>query len=150
MRDWFVSGARKGRTRRVIAQESKKPTVLIIDDDADYVESLSEVLRHSGYIVHSIDDGCALDDVLEKTSVEVILLDLHMPGVNGFEVIRQLKDRLAPARWPINQAAKIIVVTGRGEQETADFTRKLGADAYLVKPVDPIQLLSTVRNVLSG
>ena len=70
--------------------------------------------------------------------------------MNGFEVIRQLRDRLAPARWRINQAAKIIVVTGRGEQETADFTRKLGADAYLVKPVDPNQLLSTVRNVLSG
>ena len=134
----------------MITQESKKPTVLIIDDDADYVESLSEVLRHSGYIVHSINDGCELDDVLEKTSVQVILLDLRMPGMNGFEVIRKLKDRLAPARWHINQAAKIIVVTGRGEQETADFTRKLGADAYLVKPVDPKQLLSTVRNVLSG
>jgi DNA-binding response OmpR family regulator len=70
--------------------------------------------------------------------------------VNGFEVIRQLKDRLGPARWHINQTAKIIVVTGRGEQETADFTRKLGADAYLVKPVDPVQLLSTVRSVLSA
>jgi DNA-binding response OmpR family regulator len=132
------------------AHSRKKPTVLIIDDDQDYVESLTDVLRHSGYIVHSINDGFEIDDVLAKTSVQVILLDLHMPGVNGFEVIRQLKDRLAPASWHINQAAKIIVITGRGEQETADFTRKLGADAYLVKPVDPIQILSTLRNVLSA
>jgi DNA-binding response OmpR family regulator len=132
------------------AQASKEPTALIVDDDQDYIESLTEVLRQSGYIVYSIHDGCELDDVLAKTSVQVILLDLHMPGVNGFEVIRQLKDRLGPARWHTNQAAKIIVVTGRGEQETADFTRKLGADAYLVKPVHPIQLLSTLRNVLGA
>ncbi len=132
------------------APASKKPTVLIVDDDQDYVESLTELLRLSGYIVHSINDGSELDDGMAKTPVQVILLDLHMPGVNGFEVIRQLKGRRGPASCHINQAAKIIVVTGRGEQETADFTRKLGADAYLVKPVDPAHLLLTLRNVLSA
>jgi len=124
--------------------------VLIIDDDQDYVESLTELLRCSGYIVHGINDGIEIDDVLTKTSVEVVLLDLHMPGVNGFEVIRQLKDCLAPTRWQINQAAKIIVITGRSEPETADFTRKLGADAYFVKPVDPSQILSTLERVLGA
>jgi CheY-like chemotaxis protein len=130
------------------AQGVKKPTVLVVDDDPDYVESVTELLRHSGYSVHSISDGSEIDGVLAKTSMQAILLDLHMPGVNGFEVIRQLKDRLAPARWHLNRPAKIIVITGRNEQETVDFARKLGAAAYLVKPVDPLRVLSTLRNVL--
>jgi twitching motility two-component system response regulator PilH len=132
------------------AQGGKKPTILIVDDDHDYVESLTDVLEHSNYTVRSISDGLELDDVLAKTRVQAILLDLHMPGVNGFEVMRQLKDRLGPARWHTNQTAKIIVVTGRNEQETVAFTRRLGADAYLVKPVDPTELLSTLQEVLSA
>lgn len=133
----------KGRRRM-------KSTVLIVDDNQDYVDALSEVLRRHGYIVHGINDGVDIDDVLATTSVQAILLDLHMPGMNGFEVLRQLKDRLGPARWHRNQTAKIVVVTGRGEPDTADFIRKLGADAYLVKPVDPLQILSTLRSLLDA
>jgi len=132
------------------ARAREKPAVLIIDDDEHYVESLTQLLRSNDYIVDSVTDGSEIDDVLVKTNVQVILLDLSMPGVNGFEVVRQLKDPLGPVRWQINQAAKIIIITGRAEHDTAAFTRKLGADAYLVKPVDPELLLSTLRNVLGA
>lgn len=97
-------------------------------------------------------DGCEVPDLLAKGRIDVLLLDLQMPGMNGWEVIRQLRAKTAggseadaPPRVP-----KVVVLSGRNEDETAAFVRRLGADAYLTKPSWGDQIIATVRGVLDN
>jgi CheY-like chemotaxis protein len=88
--------------------------------------------------------------VLSRKPVDVLVLDLQMPGMNGWEVMRRLGDPLCAAQLR-QQAArpKVVVVSGRNEDEAASFVRRLGADAYLTKPFWGAQILDTVRQVLA-
>ncbi|HXQ22308.1 MAG TPA: response regulator [Candidatus Acidoferrales bacterium] len=128
----------------------KKPTVLIVDDEMKYVSALTEFLRANGYRVHGVDDGAEVDQILTTKHIDVMILDLLMPGMNGWEVMRMLKDSLAPGHWQIDRGVKVIVTTGLPDQDVKGFALKLGADAYLVKPVDPKQILETLRTVLGN
>jgi len=97
-------------------------------------------------------DGCEVPDLLSKGRIDVLLLDLQMPGMNGWEVMRQLRAKTTiprsgdePLRVP-----KVVVLSGRNEDETAAFVRRLGADAYLTKPSWGDQIIATVRGVLNN
>lgn len=128
-----------------------KRTILIADDDTKYLALLSRTLKRGGFEVLTTSDGCDVSEMLARRPVDVLVLDLQMPGMNGWEVLRRLRDPLcaaqlrAPARRP-----KIVVVSGRNEDETASFVRQLGVDAYLTKPFWSEQILDTLRTVLAS
>lgn len=123
-----------------------KPTVLIVDDDARFLTFLGHKLQRGGYHVLSASDGCEVPDLLSQRHVDVLVLDLQMPGMNGWEVIRHVQEQHTVA--PRRSCPKIIVLSGRSEAEAESFVRRLGADAYLTKPLWGEQILSTVRSVL--
>lgn len=107
--------------------------VLLVDDERDFVQTLSErlIMRDMGSAVAY--DGESALSMIKDEEPEVMILDLRMPGIDGIEVLRQVKAS--------NPNIEVIVLTGHGTEKDKDICMELGAFAFLQKPVD-IQLLS--------
>ncbi|HVM97809.1 MAG TPA: response regulator [Candidatus Acidoferrales bacterium] len=131
-------------------QTKHSPSVLIADDDALTRDALARTLRRAGLHVRTASDGSDVEDDLEREPADILVLDLQMPGKNGFEVIRSLKSRYNPDIHNPRVAPKIIVVSGRDEPDTEQFARHLGADAYAVKPLLGQDLLALVRQFVGN
>ncbi len=107
----------------------KIPTkVLIVDDEKDFVEMFSLRLQETGERVFTAYNGKECLDILEGEDIDVVVLDIKMPGMDGIEVLREIKKR-----HPI---VEVILLTGHGAIETAVTGMKLGAFDYLLKPAD--------------
>jgi DNA-binding NtrC family response regulator len=109
----------------------KIPTrILVVDDEKDFVEMLSLRLEETGEKVTVAYDGQECLDTLEKTSdrIDVVILDIRMPGMEGIDVLREIKKR-----FPL---IEVIMLTGHGTTESAVAGMKLGAYDYLLKPAD--------------
>jgi DNA-binding NtrC family response regulator len=102
--------------------------VLVVDDEKDFVEMLSLRLDESGQKVVQAFNGKECLDVLEKDAIDVVILDIKMPGMDGIEVLREIK-----GRFPL---VEVVMLTGHGTAETAVDGMKLGAYDYLLKPAD--------------
>jgi len=116
--------------------------VLIVDDDADIRRFLGLTLRHDGFDVHEAVD--AEDALAQARSVDpdVILLDVMMPGIDGYEVCRRLRAD------PRTQETPVILLTAKGRAEDKIRGLDVGADDYVVKPFDPEELVARVNSVL--
>ncbi len=107
----------------------KIPTrVLLVDDEKDFVEMLSLRLEEVGERVTPAHSGQECLESLEKDNIDVVVLDIKMPGMDGIETLREIKKR-----FPI---VEVIMLTGHGTTETAVEGMKLGAFDYLMKPAD--------------
>lgn len=120
-----------------------KPTLLIIDDEPQNIELAEIVLQKEGYRLLHAEDGEAALQVLSYEAVEVIVLDLMMPRLDGFGLLERLKADEALRRIPV------LVVTALGETSHRTRAESLGADAYLVKPYDIIDLKTRVKAMLN-
>lgn len=109
--------------------------VLIVDDNADAAEALALLLRSMGHHVQVVHDGRAALDAVTTARPEIVLLDLAMPGMSGFEVAKQLRQQLG-------SAVRIVALTGFGQEEDRQKSAAAGFDQHLVKPVDPSFLRS--------
>ncbi|SOE00321.1 response regulator transcription factor [Caenispirillum bisanense] len=116
-----------------------KKHVLVVEDDGAVREMIAAFLSNAGYAVTTVADGFALQTVLEREPVDLLLLDLGLPDCDGLEVARQLRAR---------SRLGIIMVTARDEPEDRARGLELGADDYITKPFFPRELLARVRNVL--
>jgi CheY-like chemotaxis protein len=125
-----MTGGEPGRTRP--AAPSRR--VLVVDDHADAADSLAMLLRMEGHEVRVARSGPAAVREVRADRPEVILLDLGMPGMDGFEVARQL--RQSPGLTDIC----LVALTGWGQEEDRRRTREAGFDDHFVKPVDPDDL----------
>jgi DNA-binding NtrC family response regulator len=107
----------------------KIPTrVLLVDDEKDFVEMLSLRLEEAGERVTPAYSGRECLEILEKKNIDVVILDIKMPGMDGIETLREIRKR-----FPI---VEVIMLTGHGTTETAVEGMKLGAFDYLMKPAD--------------
>jgi CheY-like chemotaxis protein len=115
--------------------------ILIVDDERDAAETQAIVLRRLGYSVVTCTDGADAMRLVEQHRPRVLLLDLVMPVVNGFDVALQLQDKsdLRPKL--------LIAVTGYGDFETREKTAKAGFDYHLEKPVKLADLLAILAMV---
>ena len=116
--------------------------VLIVDDDADIRRFLGLTLRHEGFDVH---EAVNAEDALEQARAvdpDIVLLDVMMPGVDGYEVCRRLRADPRTTETPV------ILLTAKGRPEDKVRGLGFGADDYLVKPFDPEELLARVSSVL--
>lgn len=125
-------------------------TILVVDDDPDTRLSMQWMLERAGFEVLTAADGTEVLDTLARTRIDVLMLDLQMPGMNGWEVIRCLRERRPAPGARTRERPKVIVVSGRDEPETVAFVRHLGADAYGIKPMNGEQLAALVRSVTGG
>ncbi|MBP2640703.1 MAG: cheB 8 [Firmicutes bacterium] len=120
--------------------ENKKPIVLVVDDQPGIRFLLDEVLTESGYEVVTASNGY---EGVEKAGVlhpGLILMDMKMPGMDGIETLRKLKQR--------GQGDKVIIMTAYGENEIVNQALEIGAFAYLIKPFDIRVLCRLVKEHL--
>jgi len=117
------------------------PVVLIADDDETTRLVLQRALTAEGYLAIPVDDGGEIWPILERENVRVIILDLNMPGVNGWEVLRRLRDEsvFRPER------VRVIVLSGQADPESEQFALRLGATQFLAKPIDLDAIRRAVR-----
>jgi two-component system CheB/CheR fusion protein len=105
---------------------------LIVDDNVDGAETLAMLLRMDGHQVTTAYDGPAALEAADSQVPEVVLLDIGLPGMDGFEVARQLRNR------PELATAYLVAMTGFNEETTREA--QAGFDAHMVKPIDFGQL----------
>ena len=120
------------------AQKSKL-RVLVVEDNLDSMHSLVALLQFEGHNVEFAINGYAAMSIAEKFQPEVVLLDIGLPGANGYEVCRWLKSQ------PAMQASRIIAVTGYGTEADKAKSLAAGCSHHVTKPYDLNQLLSLVR-----
>ena len=121
--------------------------IVVADNDDATRVVLEHSLSRNGYDVETIADGQLLWPVLLAPEVNLVILDLRMPGMNGWEVLRRLKDeRLHPDM--ARPTLPVIVISAQSDPETRKFAVRLGAAGFLAKPIDLRDLGRTVRNVL--
>jgi FixJ family two-component response regulator len=111
-------------------------TIAVVDDEVSVGRALARLLRVHGYAVDLFEEGWSLLRAHEVLPYDCILLDLHMPGMSGFEVLGALLQK--------RSAVPVIVITAKDEVGTAERVRDLGAAGYLRKPVDEVPLLEAV------
>ncbi len=115
--------------------------VLVVDDEEIVRESLTGWLRKDGYTVQSAHDGRAAIDALSANRFSIVLLDLKMPGMDGLQVLEEVR-KLRPE-------ASCILMTAYATVDTAVAAMKLGAYDYLVKPFDPEELSALVQRIVA-
>lgn len=115
------------------------PHILIIDDDLDIRDLVVEYLGKNDLRVTTGDSGRAMFDVIDREAIDLVLLDLKLPGEDGMQLARALRERAS---------VPIILLTGRNEEADRVMGLELGADDYVTKPFSPRELLARVRAVL--
>ena len=113
--------------------------ILYVEDDTEMGEMLKQYLERFGYCVHLASDPAIALEILKKASPKLILLDIMLPGINGFELCKKIR---AFSDIPI------IFLSARGEVTDRVVGLDLGADDYLPKPFEPRELVSRIQSVL--
>jgi CheY-like chemotaxis protein len=115
--------------------------VLVVDDNDDAAQTTAVLLREAGYDVHTAPDGAAALALAERLAPALALLDIGLPGMDGFELAQRLR-----ARWP-GRPLKLVALSGYGA--ASDHARVLAAgfEALLVKPVEVDLLLATLARL---
>lgn len=116
--------------------------ILIVEDERDVVKLLRMILEEAGYQVFDVSTGEEVFDFLDRQAVDAILLDIILPGIDGYEVCRNLKTRRQTNMIPI------IMLTARAFHEDVERGLSVGADKYITKPFDHDILLSEIRSQL--
>ena len=112
--------------------------IMVVDDDADTLAILSHHLKREGFVALEAASGAACLRIVRENQVDVILLDLMMPEMDGFDVCRALKAEAVTADIPI------IMVTARDDIDARAEAMRLGVDDFLAKPVTRRQLVDTI------
>lgn len=119
--------------------DKESPHILVVDDDPGLRELLLEYLTGQGFRVGTVADGMAMDVYLAGNTVDLVILDLMLPGADGLTLARKLQ---ANTRIPI------VMLSARGEDIDRIIGLEVGVDDYLSKPFNPRELLARIRAVL--
>ena len=111
--------------------------VLLVEDDAVLADGLSRVLQHHSMVVDVVGNGAQADVLLQRIEVAVVVLDIGLPGIDGFEVVRRLRSR--------DSQVPVLLLTARDAIEDRVRGLELGADDYLVKPFATAELVARIR-----
>lgn len=115
------------------------PHILVVDDHADIRDLLKRFLEQHGYRVTCARDGREMKKLLEHSTIELIVLDLMLPGEDGLTLCRELR---------VHSAIPIVMLTAMGEDMDRIVGLEMGADDYLAKPFNPRELLARIKAVL--
>ncbi len=116
-------------------------SVLVVDAEPTISEIVSRYLERAGYDTRTAADGAEALELIASVRPDLVVLDLMMPGIDGLEVLRRVRER------PASRTA-VILLTARGEESDRIIGLRLGADDYVVKPFSPAELVARVDAVL--
>ena len=119
-----------------------KPAILVVEDDVDILRLITYNLETSGFDVVTAQDGYEALALARRRAPDLIILDLMLPGLDGFEVCKELKRSDSTRRIPV------LMLTARAEEVDRIVGLELGADDYVVKPFSPRELILRVRAIL--
>jgi DNA-binding response OmpR family regulator len=115
--------------------------ILVIDDEPNILTAVCYLLEKEGYQVQTASDGIQGLDILRKTSFEIIILDVMMPKMNGYEVALQIH------KEGLNPDGKIIFLTARGEEKDRQDGFSSGGEYYITKPFDNHLFIETIKEI---
>jgi len=118
----------------------KNPSILLIDDDQSLCTLLTMSLKDAGYLVTSTTEGNEALNLIGKEIFDIIITDLQIDDVSGFDIIKKIKSTL--------RNTEVIMITGHGSVENAVEAMKQGAFNYITKPVDPDELILVIQKAL--
>ena len=116
--------------------------VLVVDDSPTQRELIIDALQNSGLTVMAVNDGMEALQHMQMTCPDLVVLDIVMPKMNGYEVCRKLKTD------PKTQKVPVIMCSSKGEEFDRYWGMKQGADAYIAKPFRPTEMIETVKQLL--
>ena len=123
----------------MIQEKTQGRLILVVDDEARMVRFIQLNLEHDGYQVISAYNGREALDQVRSQLPNLVLLDVMMPDLDGFEVLKRIRDQ---------SSVPVIMLTAKGEEDDRVHGLELGADDYITKPFSPRELVSRVRAVL--
>lgn len=127
------------RESRVPQPNDSPPEVLLVDDDAALCAMLARYLGGDGFAVVAVHDGEAAVTTLRQRGTGIMVLDIGLPGIDGFEVLRRVR---------AVSAVPVLMLTARGDEVDRIVGLELGADDYLAKPFNPRELAARLRAIL--
>lgn len=113
--------------------------LLLVDDDVSLSDMLSEFLEMQGFTVNVLHDGESALESVDSDLPDLLILDVMLPGISGFEVLQKLRER---------HDVPVVMLTARGEESERILGLMGGADDYLPKPFNPLELTARIRAVL--
>jgi two-component system, OmpR family, response regulator len=113
--------------------------LLLVDDDREIRDLVSHFLEKHGYVVETVRDGREMNMALQRNDVDLVILDIMLPGKDGLELCREIRER---------SHVPIMMLTAMGEETDRIVGLEMGADDYLAKPFSPRELLARVRALL--
>ena len=113
--------------------------VLVVDDDGEILSLVAKFLRSNGFRVHIARSGAEMNDALRHAAIDLVVLDLMLPGRNGLDLCRDLRR---------TSSIPVIMLTAKGEETDRIIGLEVGADDYLPKPFNPRELLARINAVL--
>ena len=117
----------------------KNMSILVVDDEKDYCEVLKLILENDGYSVETCFNGQEALKIMENKAFDIVVSDLSMPVMDGFELLKAIKER--------DYDADVLMLTAYGTVEKAVEAMKAGAYTYVTKGMDPAELLIEIRNI---
>ncbi len=127
----------------IILEDRMSHKILVVDDDILVVEALKGLLSSSGFKVKAATRGQEALDILNKENFDLLILDVVMPKMTGFDVcckVRSRDDEMGNV--------KIIMLTAKTERNDLDVDQECGCDLYLSKPIDPVKLKELIKELL--
>ena len=135
---------RPGSAVAVPRRAATSRRVLVVDDNQDGAESLAMIIRMGGHETETAHDGLQAIAAAERFRPDAMLLDIGLPGLNGYEVCRRIREQ------PWGKDLLLVAVTGWGQQEDRQRSKEAGFDTHVVKPVNPAALLQLLASLAPG
>ena len=129
------------RVQNSVVPAVRARRILIVDDNVDHAESLEMLLSIDGHEVHCAHDGVEALAAAERLRPDVVLLDLGLPLIDGFETCRRIREQ------PWGKSMLLIAITGWGQDVDRQKSSEAGFDHHLVKPIDSRTLAALVNDV---
>ncbi|NEO26636.1 MAG: response regulator [Kamptonema sp. SIO4C4] len=118
--------------------------VLVVEDSMAQRQMISDLLRESGLTVEVAGNGVEALERIREYNPDIVVLDIVMPQMNGYEFCRRLKAD------PKTQGVPVVMCSSKGEEFDRYWGMRQGADAYIAKPFQPMELIGTVKQLLRG
>ena len=120
-----------------------KAKILVVDDDASSLELIEAMLVPNGYEIITANDGSKAVAIIIEKKPDLILLDIMMPGLDGYSTLAKIKENKTISKIPV------VMLTAMGFQLNKELALRFGAAGYITKPVDLAELLKTISRLLS-